>query len=87
MWTEYAVTPEYTEYLLYPRMLALAELDWTPKEKKDYNSFTRRLDNQLIRLDMHHINYHIPMPEGPMADRIAYTENTTLTFHNSRNSF
>ena len=85
MWTEYAVTPEYTEYLLYPRMLALAELDWTPKEKKDYNSFTRRLDNQLIRLDMHHINYHIPMPEGPMADRIAYTENTTLTFHNSRN--
>lgn len=34
MWTEYAVTPEYTEYLLYPRMLALAELDWTPKEKK-----------------------------------------------------
>ena len=85
MWTEYAVTPEYTEYLLYPRMLALAELDWTPKEKKDYNSFTRRLDNQLIRLDMHHINYHIPMPEGPMADRIAYTENTTLTFHNNRN--
>ena len=85
MWTEYAVTPEYTEYLLYPRMLALAELDWTPKEKKDYNSFTRRLDNQLIRLDMHHINYHIPMPEGPMADRIAYTENTTLTFQNSRN--
>ena len=85
MWTEYAVTPEYTEYLLYPRMLALAELDWTPKEKKDYNSFTRRLDNQLIRLDMHHINYHIPMPEGPMADRIAYTENTTLTFYNSRN--
>lgn len=55
------------------------------QREKDYNSFTRRLDNQLIRLDMHHINYHIPMPEGPMADRIAYTENTTLTFYNSRN--
>ena len=27
MWTEYADTPDYTEYLLYPRMLALAELD------------------------------------------------------------
>ena len=85
MWTEYAVTPEYTEYLLYPRMLALAELDWTPKAKKDYNSFARRLDSQLVRLDMHHINYHIPMPEGPMANRIAYIDNTTLTFHNSRN--
>lgn len=85
MWTEYAVTPEYTEYLLYPRMLALAELDWTPKAKKNYNSFARRLDSQLVRLDMHHINYHIPMPEGPMANRIAYIDNTTLTFHNSRN--
>ena len=85
MWTEYAVTPDYTEYLLYPRMLALAELDWTPKEKKDYNSFARRLDSQLVRLDMHHINYHIPLPEGPMANRIAFTDQTTLTFHNSRN--
>lgn len=85
MWTEYAVTPDYTEYLLYPRMLALAELDWTPKEKKNYNSFARRLDSQLVRLDMHHINYHIPLPEGPMANRIAFTDQTTLTFHNSRN--
>ena len=25
MWTEYAVTPEYTEYLLYPRMLAKSD--------------------------------------------------------------
>lgn len=85
MWTEYATTPEYTEYLLYPRMLAVAELDWTPAEKKDYASFERRLNNQLVRLDGHHINYHIPLPEGPMADHISILNEDTLNFSNSRN--
>lgn len=85
MWTEYATTPDYTEYLLYPRILAVAELTWTPLEKKDYASFEGRLNNQLVRLDEHHINYHIPLPEGPMADRVAITGTDTLSFSNSRN--
>ena len=34
MWTEYATTPEYTEYLLYPRLLAVAELNYTEGEEK-----------------------------------------------------
>ena len=85
MWTEYATTPDYTEYLLYPRILAVAELTWTPLEKKDYASFEGRLNNQLVRLDEHHINYHIPLPEGPMADRVVITGTDTLRFSNSRN--
>lgn len=67
MWAEYAVNPDHTEYMLYPRLLAVAELTWTPVDRKDYASFERRLDNQLVRLDEHHIHYHIPLPEGPMA--------------------
>ncbi len=85
LWTEYSPTAEHTEYLLYPRMLAMAELTWTQKENKDYTSFVQRLDNQLRRLDAHHINYHIPLPEGPQADYVAFVDKTTLTFHNSRN--
>ena len=85
MWTEYATTPEYTEYLLYPRLLAVAELNWTPKAKKDYDSFVQRLNDQLMRLDYHHINYHIPLPEGPAADYVAFTDKAILEFHNSRN--
>ena len=85
MWTEYAVNPELTEYLLYPRMLATAELTWTPIEKKDFDSFTRRLYNQLVRLDAHHINYHIPIPEGPKSDRLVILQEDTLTFTNTLN--
>ena len=85
MWAEYAVNPDHTEYMLYPRLLAVAELTWTPADRKDYASFERRLDNQLVRLDEHHIHYHIPLPEGPMADRVAIVGPDTLSFSNSRN--
>ena len=66
MWAEYAVNPDHTEYMLYPRLLAVAELTRTPADRKDYASFERRLDNQLVRLDEHHIHYHIPLPCAPI---------------------
>jgi hypothetical protein len=34
VWTEYILTPEHVEYMAVPRMLALAEVLWTPKEKE-----------------------------------------------------
>lgn len=85
MWTEYADNPELTEYLLYPRMLATAELTWTPFEKKNFDSFVKRMFNQLVRLDEHHINYHIPIPEGPKADYLVILQEDTLSFTNSLN--
>lgn len=85
MWTEYAVNPELTEYLLYPRMLATAELTWTPLEKKDFDSFTHRLYNQYVRLDEHHVNYYIPVPEGPKADKLVILHEDSLAFSNSLN--
>ena len=32
LWTEYIPTPEHVEYMLYPRLLALAEIGWTGEE-------------------------------------------------------
>ena len=42
VWTEYMPTPEHTEYMIYPRILALAEVGWTPAELKDWSSFHTR---------------------------------------------
>ena len=42
VWTEYMPTPEHTEYMIYPRILALAEVGWTPAERKDWTSFHAR---------------------------------------------
>lgn len=42
LWTEYIPTPEQAEYMLYPRAFALAEVAWSPVEKRDYEDFRSR---------------------------------------------
>ena len=42
VWTEYMSTPKHVEYMIYPRILALAEVGWSPAEKKDWKSFHAR---------------------------------------------
>ena len=48
LWTEYIPTTEYAEYMVLPRMAALAEVQWTQPERKDYDDFLVRL-NHLVR--------------------------------------
>lgn len=42
LWTEYVPTEEHCEYMLYPRVLALAEIAWTQPERKDWKHFHKR---------------------------------------------
>ena len=42
LWTEYIPTPEHVEYMLYPRVLAIAEAGWSLPERRDYDDFRRR---------------------------------------------
>ena len=63
LWSEYMYNTDLLEYRAYPRVLALAEIGWTPLARKDYKDFERRLDNALVRLDELNINYHIPQPD------------------------
>ena len=57
LWTEYIPTIEKAEYMLLPRMCALAEAVWSPRSKKDYNGFIKRLGDHLKRLDRKNLNY------------------------------
>ncbi|MCX6165594.1 MAG: family 20 glycosylhydrolase, partial [Ignavibacteriae bacterium] len=57
VWTEYIVTPEKIEYMIFPRICALAEVLWTPANNKDYINFKDRLKNHFILLDRLKINY------------------------------
>jgi hexosaminidase len=57
LWTEYMPTSQQVEYMAFPRMTALAEVAWTPKERKDVADFSRRLEVHLKRLDGMQVNY------------------------------
>lgn len=86
IWSEYMYTTDLMEYRIYPRILAVAEIGWTPLEGKDYKDFERRIDNALVRLDCHGINYHIPQPEQPggSINFVAFTDKATLEFKTTR---
>ncbi len=57
VWTEYMKTPGKIEYMIFPRMAALAEVLWTPKEKKNWKDFEKRLPLILKRLEENGVNY------------------------------
>jgi len=56
LWTEYILTPEHVEYMVVPRMLALAEVLWTPKEARDEKNFIERLESEFHRLEALDVN-------------------------------
>ena len=60
VWTEYMKTGEHVEYMLLPRMLALAEVVWSPAEAKDFTSFLKRIEWHLDRFDALGVNYREP---------------------------
>ncbi|TGE06530.1 beta-N-acetylhexosaminidase [Hymenobacter fodinae] len=64
MWTEYITTPQKVEYMLFPRLLAVSEVAWTPAARKSYAAFLPRMGQHFARLDAHKVNYRVPEPLG-----------------------
>ena len=58
MWTEGTPQPEDIAYMLFPRFVALAEVAWSPKEARDWNSFRERLREHGARLTAAGIGYY-----------------------------
>jgi hexosaminidase len=57
VWTEYMKYPTKVEYMIFPRLSALSEVLWSPKEKRDWNSFEKRLQVQFKRYELWGANY------------------------------
>lgn len=57
LWAEFIYTPEHAQYMLLPRLCALAECVWTPVERKEWSSFEQKLAGQKNRLKTLGYNY------------------------------
>ena len=51
VWTEYIGDEATLEYMLLPRLCALAEALWSPKPSRDWQGFQHRLKAHLRHLD------------------------------------
>ncbi len=57
LWTEQVYNTRHMQYMVWPRSMAVAECLWTPKEKKDWNSFARRVEASFGRMDVEQVKY------------------------------
>ncbi len=57
IWTEYQRNPKNVEYMVFPRLVALAEVAWTPRELRNFADFSARLAKHLARLAALDVNF------------------------------
>jgi hexosaminidase len=51
IWTEHIRTAERVQWMTFPRAAAIAEMGWSPPEKRDWSDFQRRLPALYARYD------------------------------------
>ncbi len=60
LWTEFIKSTSFRDYMLYPRMSALAEINWVPRGTKDLKDFHFRMQKQYMRYEAAGVNYRAP---------------------------
>jgi hexosaminidase len=57
LWSEYMTNEQMVEYQALPRMSALAEVQWTQPERKNYKAFLQRLTRFTSLFEQYHYTY------------------------------
>jgi hexosaminidase len=56
LWTEYVPNLKHAQYMVFPRLCALAEVTWSPLASRNWAGFTHRLQTQFQRFDRLGVN-------------------------------
>jgi len=75
LWTEFIGTEDYFQYMVFPRIAALSEINWTPKSLKNFTGFKSRLNTQYQRYDKQGIKFRIPVP---VRETVVSADSTTV---------
>ncbi|HET6994924.1 MAG TPA: family 20 glycosylhydrolase, partial [Chitinophagaceae bacterium] len=57
LWTEQVYNTRHLQYMMWPRGFAIAESLWSPKDRKNWNDFAKRVEKHFERLEAAGINY------------------------------
>ena len=57
VWTEYIPNENHLQYMIFPRILAVSEVLWTEKEKRNWKNFSARVKSMFSYFDAQGINY------------------------------
>ena len=56
-WTEWVIEPSVVQYLMLPRLAAVAEAGWTPAELRNYDDFINRLQGEAKYYQLKGVDY------------------------------
>jgi hexosaminidase len=57
LWAEQIQTESHSEYMIFPRLAALSEALWSPKESRNWEDFSSRITSMFKRYELLDINY------------------------------
>jgi hexosaminidase len=57
LWSEQLQNIRNLEYMAWPRLMAIAEVAWSPKSSKDWNKFSKKVEGHFAILDTLKIKY------------------------------
>jgi hexosaminidase len=57
LWSEQVYNTRHLQYMIWPRSMAVSESLWSPKEKKNWNWFANKVENNFGRLDLQNVKY------------------------------
>jgi hexosaminidase len=52
LWTEQVYNMRHLQYMVWPRAFAISEAVWSPKGKRNWNDFVKRVEKQFERFDV-----------------------------------
>ena len=58
VWTEYMASPQKVEYMIFPRMSALSEVLWSPKQDRNMDRFNSELPDLYKRYELWGASYY-----------------------------
>lgn len=56
-WSEWVETVDHLQYLILPRLAAVAEASWTPQEKRSYENFEKRIQGEKYFYQLMEVDY------------------------------
>ncbi len=57
LWTEKIITYKDIEYMVFPRLIGIAEIGWSPAADRNWDDYRRRLGIHGLRLDAMGVNF------------------------------
>ena len=72
LWTETVSTTKEAEFLLFPRLVAIAEVAWSPADAREWGEFSRRLGRHGARMSAMEIDFY-RSPRIPWTDVSSHT--------------